>query len=194
MSSARLALVLAVALAGAVQAQVPLTLVNDSTTVGTLEFDFEDTESLLVENLELQVATKAPPPRFLFIFGGPEEGSVYPFDPIELARDVVRLERHYAASGFPLADVDYDVALDTTDNTVGVTFEITEGPPLIINQVAFAGPGQRPVAPELAPEIRDEWAEFAAGRAVREGDRLDAFALVQLQGETVAWLRNRGYA
>ena len=194
MSTARLALLL-VLVAPCALAQVPLTLVNDSTTVGTLEFDFEDTQTLLVENLELQVATKAPPPSFLFGFiGGPEEGAVYPFDPIELARDVVRLERHYAASGFPRADVDYAVALDTTDNTVAVTFEILEGPPLIISGVAFAGPGQRPVAPELAPEIRDEWADFTAGRAVREGDRLDAFALVQLQGETVAWLRNRGYA
>ena len=31
----------------------------------------------------------------------------HPFDPTEMARDVVRLRRYYQRSGFPKADVDY---------------------------------------------------------------------------------------
>ena len=185
-------LVLVGALAGA-RAQVPLTLVDDETTVGSVGFDFVDGQTLLEENLQLQIATTAPPGPFLGIF--PRGGEVpYPFDPIETAKDVVRLTRYYEASGFPRAEVDYEVELDTTDNTVGVTFVIEEGPPLLVGEVSFAGPGQSDVASVLAPEIREDWANFKRNTAVQTDDRLDNFALVQLQSETISWLRNRGYA
>ena len=180
--------------AGTASAQVPLTLVNDSTTVSEVGFSFSDGQTLLTANLELQIATTAPPPSFLFgLFGGDDDG-VYPLVPVEVARDAIRLQRYYVQSGFPLADVDYAVELDTTDNAAAVTFEITEGPPLIINAVTFAGPGQSDVAQALAPEVRDDWADYTSQTTVRPGDRLDAFALVQLQSQTIGWLRNRGYA
>ncbi len=188
------ALVLALAALGPARAQAPLTLVNDSTTVRSVAFDVSDGESLLVSNLELQVATTAPPPSYLFGLVGGDDGGAYPLIPVELAKDAVRLQRYYVESGFPLAAVDYAVALDTTSNTGAVTFEITEGPPLLIDRVTFAGPGQSDVAAVLAPEIRDDWDQFTRRTNVRPGDRLDAFALVRLQSETIGWLRNRGYA
>ena len=181
-------------LATGARAQVPLTLVDDSTTVSSVGFEFVDGQTLLIQNLELQVATKAPPSGVARFFGAGSRGATYPLLPIELARDAIRLERYYADSGFPLAEVDYDVALDTTSNAAAVTFVIEEGPPLLVNAVSFAGPGQSEVAGVLAPEIRDEWAAFTRATSVRPGDRLDNFALVQLQSETVGWLRNRGYA
>ena len=186
-------LALALAVAAPARAQAPLTLVDEATTVGSLGFEFVDGQTLLLENLELQIATKAPPGALFGVFPRGGEG-LYPFDPIETAKDVVRLTRYYESSGFPLADVDYEVELDTTDNTVGVTFVIEEGPPLVVGEVSFAGPGQSDVASVLAPEVRDEWAAFKRAPAVRPGDRLDAFALVQLQSQTISWLRNRGYA
>ncbi len=176
------------------QSQAPLTLVNDSTTVRSVAFDVSDGPTLLVANLELQIATTAPPPSYLFGFIGGDDGGVYPLVPVELAKDAVRLQRYYAESGFPLATVDYAVALDTTDNTGAVTFEITEGPPLLIDRLTFAGPGQSDVATALAPEIRGDWEQFTRRTDVRPGDRLDAFSLVQLQSQTIGWLRNRGYA
>ncbi|MEM1044482.1 MAG: hypothetical protein AAGI91_17870, partial [Bacteroidota bacterium] len=176
----------------AAAAQVPLTFADDSTTVRSVGFAFEDGQTLLEENLRLQIATRSRPGIVARFFGA--DDVAYPLDPIEIAKDAVRLARYYRDSGFPRVAVDYDVDLDTTSNTAGVTFEITEGPPLLIKDVTFAGPGQRPVAPELAPEIRDGWEAFTRGRAVRSGDRLDEFALVQLQSETISWLRNRGYA
>ena len=187
-----LALAALAALAAPARAQVPLTLVNDSTTVGSLGFAFEDGQTLLVANLELQIATVAPPGFLGRLLGA--GGGVYPFLPVEVAKDAVRLTRYYNDNGFPLADVDYAVVLDTTDNTAAVTFEVTEGPPLLIEDVSFAGPGQADVRDRLAPEVRDGWGRFTRGVSVRSGDRLDAFALVQLQSQTVAWLRNRGYA
>lgn len=193
MTARLLAVVLALAALSVARAQAPLTLVDDETTVGSLGFDFADGQTLLIENLELQIATTAPPGPLFGIF--PRGTDVpYPFDPIETAKDVVRLTRYYESSGFPLAEVDYEVALDTTDNTVGVTFVIDEGPPLLVGEVSFAGPGQSDVASVLAPEIRGEWAEFKRNPVVETGDRLDNFALVQLQSQTISWLRNRGYA
>ncbi|WP_420456359.1 BamA/OMP85 family outer membrane protein [Rubrivirga sp.] len=184
----------ALVLAAGAQAQAPLTLVNDSTAVSSVAFDVSDGQTLLTANLELQIATTAPPPSFLFGLIGGDDGGAYPLVPVELAKDAVRLQRYYVESGFPLATVDYAVELDTTDNTGAVTFEITEGPPLLIERVTFAGPGQSDVAAALAPEIRDDWARFTRRTDVRPGDRLDAFALVRLQSQTIGWLRNRGYA
>ena len=186
-------LVVALALAASATAQAPLTLVNDSTTVRTVAFDFgEGGQTLLTQNLELQIATTAPPGFFARVFLGDQ--GVYPFDPITVARDAVRLERYYQDSGFPLASVDYAVALDTTDNTTAVTFEIAEGPPLLVGDVAFAGPGQRPVTEALAPDVASAWPAFTRSVSVRTDDRLDQFALVQLQSQAISWLRNRGYA
>ncbi len=183
-------------LAVGARAQAPLTLVNDETTVGSLGFTFEDGQELLIEDLTLQIATKAPDDGLLARLVRLVEGdpNVYPFDPIELARDVVRLRRYYTENGFPLADVDYDVVLDTSSNTVDVTFLVAHGPPLLINEVAFAGPGQVEVPTLLASDVRDEWSEFARRIRLRSGQRLTQTARIQLQTEATSWLRNRGYA
>lgn len=189
------AVLAAVALAAApARAQAPLTLVNNETTVESVGFTFVDGQTLFVQDLEEVVATAAPPKPILFGLLGSEPRGVYRFDPIETAKDVVRLERHYADQGFPRASADYVVSLDTTENAVAVTFVIEEGPPLIVDEVTFAGPGQSDVADALAPELREDWIEFQREPVVGTGDRLDQFALVQLQNQTIAWLGNRGYA
>ena len=189
----RLLLLALVALAAPARAQAPLTLVDDDTQVKTVTFDFVNGQTLFEQDLELQVATTPRPGAVLGFFAGGRDEE-YPFSPIELARDVVRLTRYYETSGFPQAEVDYAVELDTARNAVDVTFVIDEGPPLVIGDVEFRGPGQSDVAAALAPEVRDEWATFTRRKTVRTGDRLSLFALVELQGQTVSWLRNRGYA
>ena len=192
-----LCLVALVALAASAHAQAPLTLVNDSTTVESVDFAFPGGQTLLVPNLELQIATTAPPGFVVRLVaratGGGDDGP-HPFDPITLAKDVVRLERYYQSSGFPRAEVASEVKLDTTDNAVAVTFVIEEGPPLRVGDLTFAGPGQSDVTAALAPDVREPWRRFTQRTDVRPGDRLDAFALVQLQSQTVGFLRNRGYA
>ena len=121
------AVLAAVALAAApARAQAPLTLVNNETTVESVGFTFVDGQTLFVQDLEEVVATAAPPKPILFGLLGSEPRGVYRFDPIETAKDVVRLERHYADQGFPRASADYVVSLDTTENAVAVTFVIEE--------------------------------------------------------------------
>ena len=175
------------------RAQVPLTLVDNRTTVSSVEFEFVDGQTLLVPNLELQIATLAPPGFFARVLSGGDSG-VYPFDPVTVAKDAVRLTRYYETSGFPRASVDYRVALDTTDNAVDVTFVIDEGPPLVVDAVTFAGPGQSDVAAALAPEVREGWAQLTRRTDVQPGDRLDGAALVRLRAQAVGFLRDRGYA
>lgn len=194
--SRSLAVLAAAVLAAAASAQAPLTLVNDATVVDALGFEFEDGQTLLIEDIELQIATKAPPsgPVAALVGVFSDDPNVYPFDPIELARDVVRLERYYSDNGFPLADADYTVELDSAANAVDVTFLIREGPPLLIDEVTLAGPGQVDVAPLLAPDLRDEWAEYVRRIRLRSGQRLAQSRRLLLQTETTAWLRNRGYA
>ena len=177
--------------------EVPLSLVDDATEVGAVRFRFDSTRTLDVVQLRLQIATRPPNlrdrlgRRFAFL---PGEPGVYPFRPVEVQKDAVRLQRYYGRNGFPRAAVDYEARLDSARNLASVTFAIVEGPPLLVDRVDFVGAGQQPAATQLAPELRDAWAAFTERSAVRPGDRLDEFSLVALQTETVGWLRGRGYA
>ena len=192
------ATVLAVACAaGPARAQGdPLRFVDDQTQVGTVDFRFTGTESLDPTQLPLQVATTQPG---LFVrlrrrVGLGTGGAVFPFIPVEVAKDAVRLEQYYARNGFPRAAVDYDARLDSSKNRASVTFVIDEGPPLLVRAVDFVGAGRPDVADLLAPDLRDGWARFMRKPAVEPGDRLDDFSLTALQTGTAAWLRQRGYA
>ena len=193
--AAALALALALAVAGPARAQAPLSLVDDDTRVASVSY--EGTGPILEDNLREVVATAAPE-RSVFSrftsFLAPDDGSVFLFSPVELAKDVVRLQRYFAASGFPRAAVDYEVVLDTADNAVDVTFLVERGPPLVIGEVSFAGPGQAPVTDQLAAELHDDWRAYVRDVRPRRGERLDQTSLLDLQGRTINWLANRGYA
>ena len=177
------------------RAQAPLTLVDDDTRVASVSY--EGTGPVLEESLLDVVATAAPEVSLLGRLSsivGPGDESVYLFSPVELAKDVVRLQRYFAESGFPRAAVDYAVELDSADNAVDVTFVVERGPPLVIGEVSFAGPGQAPVTDQLAPELHDDWRAYVRDVRPRRGERLDQTSLLDLQGRTINWLANRGYA
>lgn len=175
----------------------PLFLVNTDTEVKSLGFEaLGGSLTLDPAALELQIATSAPSfceTRFLRCLGLGQP-KPHPFNPIEVQKDVVRLERYYARNGFPRALVDYQVVLDTSRNATDVTFQIAEGPPLLIDRVEFGKPGAEPVADRLAPELREDWAEFVERIGLEEGERLTEFSLVDLQNRARQWLRRRGYA
>ena len=200
---ARLAASVAVVCAGAVcgaagaRAQdAPLSYVDDETQIGTVGFRFADTQTLDPVQLRLQLATTQPPlfARLRRRVGFGTGAAAFPLVPVEVAKDAVRLERYYADNGFPRVAVDYEARLDTSSNLASVVFVIAEGPPLLVREVQFAGPGQQSVESGLAPDVRAAWADYAADPVLGPGDRLDEFSLVQLQTATVAWLRGRGYA
>jgi len=184
------------ALAGAAgaRAQDPLSLVDRETQVRSLRFVETDGAALDEGQLELQVATRAP--GFVErlrsrLLGG---GGVYPLLPIEVARDAVRLQRYYVRNGFPRAETDYAVEFDSSANRASVTFTITHGPPLVIGDVTFGAGGRRTALDVLPPDVHAEWATFTQRIALRGGDRLDEFGLVDLQNQTLGWLRARGWA
>ena len=191
------ALVAVVAVSASAQEGAPLALVNGDTRVASLGFEaVEGSLTLDPAALELQVATtepsffEKPPWRYL----GLAQPGPHPFLPIEIQKDAVRLERYYERNGFPRALVDYAVVLDTSRNVVDVTFQIAEGPPLVIDEIEFGKPGAAPIAASLAPELRGGWAEFVETLGLEQGQRLTEFSLVALQNRTRQWLRTRGYA
>ena len=185
----------------AARAQDSLFLINDSTKVADLGFRFVDSQTLEPAQLKMQIATAAPGffetgwrkpiASVIPLFGKP---GVYPFNPIELQKDNVRLEHYYQRNGFPRAQADYLVRYDSTRNDVAVLFTIREGPPLLIDSLTFVGPGGRQARDQLAPELREDWVRFRNRIALQQGERLDAFRLIQLQDQTLGWLRERGYA
>lgn len=172
----------------------PLWLVNAQTQVSRLRIVQTDGEALDEGLLRQQIATRGPgfterlTRRIL-----PRRGGVYPLLPVELARDAVRLERYFVRNGFPRAEADYEVVLDTSANRARVTFRVTHGPPLVLGDIRFAIGGRAPLE-ELPPDVHDDWTTFARRLALRGGDRLDEFGLVDLQAQTLAWLRARGWA
>ncbi|OZC01781.1 BamA/OMP85 family outer membrane protein [Rubricoccus marinus] len=186
-----------VASGAAAQEGAPLVFVNDDTQVSALSFEAVD-GSLTLDpaSLELQVATTAPtffekaPWRYL----SPGAPPPHPLNPIELQKDVVRLQRYYERNGFPRSLVDYTVDLDTARNAAGVTFQIAEGPPLVLEGVEFGKPSAPPVTESLMPELREEWLDYVETLGLQTGERLTEFSLVSLQNRTRQWLRTRSYA
>ena len=176
------------------RAQAPLSLVDRQTSVASVDFVGLETldEVLLRERIELTPAPSGIGVRLRRLLG--EKPGLYPFDPVALKKDVVRVRNHHVRNGFPRATVRDSVRLDTARNAVDVWFLIEEGPILAIDAVRFGGPGGTQAEDQLPAELRDEWRAFTERVALQRGTRLDDFSLTRLRGEVVGWLRNRGYA
>lgn len=188
-----------IAPAGA-QDDVPLTFVNENTSVRSVNFQAEDGLIYEPNLLQEQIATLPPPSGLIHLattqvarFFRTYQPGTYPFSPFELEKDVVRLRRFYARNGFPRAAVDYTARLDTSANDIRITFEIAKGPPLLISEVEFAGPGNASVTDQLSPDLARPWTTFQQRVQLQEGQRLDENSLLRLQREVRNWLRNRGY-
>lgn len=178
-------------------AQQPLHLVNEQTTVRGVSFRFPETRTFEVDRLSDHVATTAPTfmdrVRRVVPFVRPRS---YPFNPVELQRDVVRLERFYNRNGFLHPRVDYPASqLDTTNNTIHVIFTIWEGPPLIVQDFRFVAPdGEYALSSFEEGDERDAWIAFRDRLGLRVGSRYTEFQVTRVQDEILTWLQNRGYA
>lgn len=176
--------------------QAPLFLVNDETTVREVSFKYVGDETLEPDQLLKQIATTDPSfwtelRRFLPLLSA----SYPPFDPIELQKDVVRLRRYYRQNGFLSPRVDYPASqLDTTSNTIHVIFTIEEGPPLIIQDVGFFGPGGGYALNQFEGGLRDDWIRFRDETTFRTGERFTDTRRILIQDQVVSWLKNRGFA
>ena len=189
---ALLLLLLLSAGANRLAAQAPLFLVDENTTVHGLAFRFDSTRTFEESLLKEQIATTAPGfidrvKRILpFLQPAP-----YPFSPLELQRDVVRLRRFYEDNGFLQARVGYAPSrLDTSNNRIKVIFTIHEGPPLLIRSVNLYGADTTETF-----DVQDaRWRNLEKAIAVKEGDRYSTFERLRTSDQAVAWFKNRGYA
>ncbi|MGD8414953.1 MAG: POTRA domain-containing protein, partial [Candidatus Latescibacterota bacterium] len=119
----------------------------------------------------------------------------YTFHPVELQKDVHRIERFYHRQGFPDVTVDYEAKLDSTDNKLKIDFQIEEGDALLMQSVDFLGPDGRRAAHSLLKTQRKEWSYTRRENTTwRIGERLALPELVRVQTEMTTWLRDNGYA
>lgn len=183
------------------QAQAPLYLVNKETTVDEVSFRFVDRQTFETSRLMNQIATQAPGflDRLKRTFGWlpfVPAAPAYPFDPVVLQRDVVRLRQFYRQNGFLAPRIDYPASqLDTTSNAIHVIFTIREGPPVIIQNADFYGPdGTRYAVQQFEEAMRADWIAFRDATPFRVGERYTEFDRVQIEDDVRRWLQNRGFA
>ena len=187
---------------GVALAQTPLHLVNDRTQVRSISFRFVDGQTFESSLLEEQIALTEQPSLFgsvalrrsLSFIPLVADVGVHPFNPIEMQKDVVRMERFYNRNGFLHPEIDWLVRLDSARNTVNILYTVREGPPLLLDSLGFRGPDGR-AAVELFPApLQEDWRAFRTRAALQRGIRLDEFRLLQLQDQTLGWVRDQGYA
>lgn len=181
---------------------LPLHLVNDRTQVRAINFRFVDTQTFEPSLLEEQIALRAPSgflgsvalqERLSFLPFVPDL-SPHPFLPIEMQKDAVRLERFYNRNGFLHPGVDWLVRLDSARNDVRILYTIDEGPPLRLEELRFRSPDGSPAVEQFPPALREDWRRFRERSALQRGIRLTDFRLLQLQDQTLGWVRDQGYA
>ena len=187
-------------------AQDPLYLVDEETTVRDLSFEFRDHQTFDTERLMQNIATNGPTfwsrVRDWFDVLPGISAPIFPFDPITLQRDVVRLRRFYQQNGFLHPKIDYRHAVadsvavfDTTSNTIDITFLITEGPPLIIQDTGFFTPDRTAYAVSLFSDaLRNRWIDFRDRTAFELGERYTEFNRIRIEDDVRSWLRDQGFA
>lgn len=177
--------------------QAPLRLVDDETQVRKVSFNFpEKPVTFEADVLKEQIVTQAPTfwERLGRINPFTREKK-FPFDPIELQKDVVRLRQFYQRNGFPAPRVSYTASqLDTASNRIHVIFAVWEGKPLFIQDIRLYGPDSVYVADHVAPPLRNQWIRFRDGVVRATGDRYTEVERIRIQDQILGWFQNNGYA
>ncbi len=192
--SAVVALALLATAGPPLRAQDALSRIGAQTEVKSIEFRFEGGRTLEEEELRREIALTARGGlvgirRFFGFLPFVSDVGVHPFDPLELQRDVVRLENHYRRSGFLKLDVRYDVRYNARSDLVEVAYVVKEGPPLRVGSLHFVADSGKLSFP---PKLDREWTKFV-GREQRKADRFGKNQQRELADSTTRWLRNRGY-
>jgi len=171
-----------------------LFLVNDSTSVEGLEFEFQTEvpwqESTFRNAIGLRGQGRAARLKralaWVPLIDAPDP---IPFDPVALQRDVARLRILLQEGGYPDPSVDYRIRLDTVANTVDVTLTMDPGRPRTLEHVRLVvedGPGDPVILdpPALGAILAEGWV----------GERLGEPEMQQLRERATAWARARGFA
>lgn len=191
------ALLLASALAlvpAAARAQDALNRVGPGTTIRSVEFRFDGTRSVEEDALRRTIALSGQGSLaglrrlFGFLPFVPPVGS-HPFDPAEMMRDVVRLRHFYHRAGFPHVDVRYEASYRAKSDQIEITYAITEGPPILVDTLAFTAAGGPLTIPA---ELERDWRRFTRGERSEAG-RAGEDERRALADTTTRWFREHGY-
>ena len=181
----------------AVYAQDALYLVTPETTVRKISFKFpEGNATFEPEELVPQLVTVGPTfwDRFdkLNPFKRPE---IYPFDAIELQKDVVRLRQFYQRNGFPTPRISYSASqFNAKTNRIHVIFAIWEGAPLFVEQIQLISADSVSLTQQLPASLRDAWRKFSEDLAENTSRRFTDIELLRIQDLILRWFQNNGFA
>ena len=180
-------------------AQSDLLDVNESTTVWRVQFRYADADRYFPqfttsELRELTVVRGTPGRFWIRRLLGRADTDDYRLNPIELQRDVVRLRQAFLQAGYLHTHVDYsESTLDREANQVTIRFKITQGAPVIIQDVGFyAEKGY--LAASLDEELRAAWIDFRDQTSFQVGDVFTDFEMIQIEDEVLSWFKDEGYA
>lgn len=178
------------------RAQEEIYRIDAGAQVSSVEFTFTGTESFRKEALMSVIRTSEQGTNvglrrtFSFLPLVTPVGD-HPFSPLELQKDVVRLERFYRESGFPRATVDYTLAYDREKNLVAVTIIVSEGNPGTVRSVQVVGADSAAVP--IPAELAARWEALLEEESPETGARLQRGAPDRLAGAITAWLLDNGY-
>lgn len=183
-----------------------LLLVDPQTQVASVDFRFLTGSALSTSQLRENLATRGGGAfrsvqealDFLPFISAPELPT---FSPLSLQKDVVRLRRLFERAGYPGAEVDYEVALDTAENRVSVDFVVDQGQPLVLGEIetrwggqdAATDPSDEPGEPPLPPELEPEWRRLLESFSRERGGTFGEQQLASLEARANEWLLERGY-
>jgi outer membrane protein assembly factor BamA len=167
-------------------AQTPLYLIDNQTTVRSVDVAFDSTSTFDESQLLEHVATTGPSffdrVKKILPFTRPAS---HPFNPLELLRDVVRLRQYYHNHGFLEPMITYRQSrLDTARNSIRVIFSIAEGPPVLIDSLFFIGIDGN----DFPDSTMQSWRNFRREITIREGKRYSKPLQLQTREETLSWL------
>ncbi|MBN8588062.1 MAG: BamA/TamA family outer membrane protein [Rhodothermia bacterium] len=177
-------------------AQPNLRLVNADTQVSKIAFRGHSfPEEQLLEVIATQAPTAfdrlAPSWASRLAF---REVRQFPFSPYEVQKDVIRLRRFYQRNGFLSPRILSQFDFDPQTNQIKVFFNISEGPPLTIQEILFYGPDGRDAFYQFPEASRSAWRAFRAPFIQQFGERFSELALAQFRERAVRWMKDEGFA
>ena len=197
MRSDRAAIAAVALLVGALplRAQDALSSITPATQVRSIEFRFDSTETLGMDQLREQVALTERGGmvglrNFLALLPFVPPVGDHPFNALELQRDVIRLRRLYQRSGFLDADVDYEVRYQAEPDLTEVTYVIDEGPPTLIRSIAYTDEAGKSL--EIPSDAIESWTDLTEVER-KESGRMGDVELQGIAARTGRWFRAHGY-
>ncbi len=169
-----------------------LFLVDEQTTVSSIRFEFVDQQTFSEAELLAQLATEQANPWTKFKFW---QNNIFPFDPVQLAKDVVHLRNFYNRNGFLFPQIDYRRSrYNAEDNSVDITFRIAEGEPIIIQDFGFFDSDGNYLAYSFDGELLNKWTRYRDRISLELGSRFTFFQEASIQGQLTSWLNEISFA